>query len=106
MIDYFVKKSDVIPSLQTIISGEGGAINLTNYTGVYLVTKLRHSGSATITSGRIVSASAGLVEFNWPSNGINATPGVYWGEWRLVNSSGTRTFPKDCFFSIEIISGI
>ena len=105
MNEIFLKKTDVLPVLQTIVSGENGVLDLSNFTGVNFAYRQRYTGVATVSSGRIVNASAGVVEFQWTTN-VTSTPGVYFGEWRLLGVSGQRSYPQSNYINFEIISGL
>lgn len=106
MNEVFLKKGDILPVIQTVISGNGTILDLTDVTGVNFAFRPRFSGTATVESGRVVTASAGLVEFVW-TTGITSTVGPYYGEWRLLYSGNKqRTYPQDNYINFEIISGL
>ena len=106
MNEIVLKKSDILPVLETTISGANGVIDLSNVTGTFFVYKQRFSGAMTIRSGTIVSATSGLVRYTW-TNSDNLSVGPYFAEWRLYQTGAAmRSYPSDGYLSIEIVSGL
>lgn len=107
--EFFLKKLDVLPVLQSQLSDDVGFIDLSSATGVYFAYRPRYLDSGAVTSiklGSIVSAVSGIVQYTW-TTGDTITPQVYLGEW-IVNFSGNQqmTFPNDSYITFEIASGL
>lgn len=102
----FLKKSDVLPTITSLVSGDGGPVDLTTVTGVYFVFKPKFTGVATIVSGTVTNALAGQVSYSW-TTGVTSSLGPYYAEWRLMFSGNSqRTFPQDNYINFEIVSGL
>jgi len=103
--EIFLKKSDILPSLDVIVSGNGAAVNLTNATGVYARIKPRYSGSAIETSGGFRTKSDGSVFVNLTTN-LFPVIGPYWVEFKIFFSgSEIRSYPQDGYINLQIESG-
>ena len=81
---------DQQPSLPAIIKDPtGSAVNLTGYTGVLFALRQAYDTTNKFeTAGVIVSAAAGSVRYDLGASDLSGlTPGVYVGQWTLLDAS-------------------
>lgn len=104
--EFFLKKGDRLPVLESTLSVTTGIVDLTDATGVYFVYKPRFTGSASTVQGTFLTPkTGGKVQYAW-TTGDTASIGPYWGEWRVWFTGKIQTFPSDGFISFEIVSGL
>ncbi len=107
MIDFYIKKGDILPVLHlTLKDANGDALDLTGAT-VQFNYRLRFpQGDVTTRDADIYDASNGVIEYYWEANDT-ATPGLYSGEF-VVLFDGTEemTLPAGGQFLFEIIGDI
>lgn len=106
MLELFIKRGDTLPAIETIISGDNSALDLTNVTGVYFVYRRQFTGTAVIRTGSVLSAPSGIVTYSWSGSDVT-TPGPYYGEWRLIyTGGGQRSYPNNNYINFYITSGL
>ncbi len=107
MSDFYLKKGDLLPILQSELSDASGIIDLSTVTGVYFNYRPRYLSSGAIQrTGFVASVSGGIVEIDWVSLDT-AIPGVYYGEWQIIFSNQKQiTFPNDSMIIFEITENL
>lgn len=107
-MSYFnIKRGDTSPSiLANLISGDGGAANLT---GATVRFHMRAQGAQTAIVAApaiIVSGTSGQVRYDWqPAD--TATAGRFEAEWQVTYADGTiETFPNNGVEQIRITPDI
>jgi hypothetical protein len=82
---------DQQPSLPTTVKdASGNAVNLTGYTGVtFALRQAYDTANKFETAGVIVTPSAGAIRYDLAANDLTTgiTPGVYEGQWTLLDAS-------------------
>ena len=98
MADFYLRKNDRLPVLQSELSDSSGILNLSTATGVYFIYRPKYVSTGTIIrTGFVANASAGIVEVDWVSQDT-ATPGVFFGEWQIIfSNSKAMSFPNDSY---------
>lgn len=105
MADFSMKAYDRLPSLMAVLSDKNGPVNLTGATVMFI---MRPEGGGAVkvnTAATIVDATQGIVRYDW-ATGDTTTPGVYEGEFEVISSSKTRTFPTVSYIEIEIFADL
>lgn len=99
--EFFIKRTDRLPILQSQFSDSAGYINLSG-ASVDFYYKLKPTGTLYSGTAVVTDATNGIVQYSWTTGDVyNA--GVYWCEWRASFSNGkTVTFPNDSYITFEI----
>ena len=100
--EFFLKKNDTLPILQSRLSDSVGYVDLSAATGVRFIYKPHFSDNTAISrNGTIASAISGLVQYNW-TTGDATGANVYRAEWIINFSGGSQmTFPNDGYIYFE-----
>lgn len=106
MNELFYVANSTLPRLEVIVSGNGAAVDLTDATGTIFCYKPRYSGTAvSVISGQFASKSSGIVYIDLTGNSVTATPGPYWGRFKIYfPNGGVRVYPTENL-NFEILSG-
>ena len=106
MNEFFIKKIDQLPVLQSQLEDYYGVIDLSSASAVKFVYKSRMGGNPVTGSATIYSASSGIVQYAWTSGDV-ANAGVFYGEWRVAFTGGKQmSFPNNGYISFEIIDNL
>lgn len=106
MSDFYIRRNDLLPTLQVVLSDAAGAVDLTGGT---LLFNLRdpNAGSAKISGGSatITGAAGGSVTYSWVSGDTNLA-GTYRAEFVLRSGGKDRTFPNDSYLRVVILEDL
>lgn len=84
----------MLPSFQSTLELGGTAVDLTGCTVVFQF-KHEDATAATSASATIVTASSGVVRYDWASGDLDEA-GDYTGKWVVTHSTGkTFSVPND-----------
>lgn len=105
MADNVLFVGDVAPSLPAVVKdGSGNIIDLTPYTGggqklVQLAFRQEYDTTNKFkATAVVVSAIAGTVRYDESAGDLAVTPGMYRGQWILINATGgTQHVPAGRF---------
>lgn len=107
MIDFYLKKGDLVPILSVALQdADGEVVDLTD-ASIRFNYQLRYpEGDIVSRTPVIYDADNGIVEYYWEA-ADTATPGVYNGEFVVTFSDSTEmTFPSRGPFVFEILDDI
>lgn len=93
---FYIKRHDTSPSVEAVLTGKDGPVNLTGAT-VYFYMSNIISAQATIAD-----ATAGVVRYDWQT-GDTTKLGYHLAEWEVIYSDGKKeTFPNDGYSTVKI----
>lgn len=94
--NFFLKKDDLVPQIQSRLVDPSGYVDLTGATVTFRMRLMNTTGARKVDAvASIVDAATGLVQYTWVS-GDTDTPGYYDMEWHVVLSNdATVTFPNN-----------
>ena len=107
MIDFFIKKGDVLPIIRAEFTNEDGTpVDVTN-AQILFNYQVRSSGTTVVQrTGEIESAESGIVNYQWIT-GDSLTAGLYKGEFIAVFNGGQQqTFPQGGFLIFEVMDDV
>jgi hypothetical protein len=106
MSDFTLKKGDRLPVLRSNLSDSNGYVNISGATVSFVYQGRKRGSQPTTGSATILSGPSGLVEYNWASGDVT-TPGMYYGEWRVIMPNEKQiSFPNDGFIVFEIVDNL
>ena len=107
MIDFYIKKGDLLPALRLTLQDEnGGAIDLTDATVQFNYRPRNPVGSVINRDAVIYDEDRGIVEYYWSPEDV-ATPGIFDSEFVVTfDDSSEMTLPVRGAFVFEILEDI
>lgn len=106
--DFFIKRGDRLPALQTTLLNNGAPIDLEGLTVRFKMRRAFGGSLRVDAAAQIVNppGNDGMVRYDWAA-GDTDIPGWYESEWEIQFDDGkTLSVPNDRFDVIAVLSDV
>ena len=105
-MSFSIKRNDRLPAIEATLEADGEAMDLTDCTVTFIMTRVGDTSATVSAEADVVSATDGTVSYSWGATDTE-TAGLYRAEFEVEDEDGLkRTFPADDYLYVNVVADL